>query len=190
MMKSGKKDDASPAASDSSSLWHAYLPLHDRSEPALRLPDGVDGDGTFARTDVGKDAVGGYDGGEELKTMKRTSEWERGVLDAANIADSYNGTTVHAHRLGDCIASKLNVHDTRADTRPKRPRKNACKLQSPTDAWIAGFVVALAETHRRGGVASSSIREAAAAAGITMALAKSVEVDTFDLKELRRAGVK
>jgi len=49
------------------------------------------------------------------------SEWGhgfvRGVEAAADIADQYNGVTLHDHRLGDCILGKLNL-------RKGRPRKN------------------------------------------------------------------
>jgi len=36
---------------------------------------------------------------------------------AADLADQYNGVTLHDHRLGDCILGKLNI-------RKSRPRKN------------------------------------------------------------------
>ena len=58
--------------------------------------------------------------------------------------------------------------------------------------WIAGFCVGLAEMHRRliGGSDSAGVRECARNAGITLAAAKKAGVAPFDLKELKKAGVK
>ncbi len=43
--------------------------------------------------------------------------WVAGAEAAADIADQYNGVTLHDHRLGDCILGKLNI-------RKGKPRKN------------------------------------------------------------------
>ncbi len=113
-----------------------------------------------------------------------TSEFERGVRAAANVAGDYNGSTIHAYRLDDCIAGKLNVGRL-------RPRKNKRRLQDPKDAWLCGAAVALAEMHRRlpGGNDSPGVVEVASACGLTIAKAKAIGVDSYDWKELRRAGV-
>ena len=107
-----------------------------------------------------------------------------GAKIAASVADSYNASTTHGHRLGDCILAKMNIGRT---DRP--PRLNHQRLQAPDDAWVAGYAVALAELHRwgRDGV---NVRSAAAAASITLAQARACKVDPYDLKELKRAGVK
>jgi hypothetical protein len=57
--------------------------------------------------------------------------------------------------------------------------------------WIAGFCVALAESHRRllGGNDSAGVCEVMRNAGITLSLASESGVDEYDLNELRRAGV-
>lgn len=109
------------------------------------------------------------------------TEFKRGVLAAANVAATYNGSTTHPFRLDDCIACKLNV------VKRSKPRRNRQKIQKPDEAWIAGFAVALAEIHRLRD--SRDVREVASAAGITLASARASGVSAFDLRELRRAGV-
>lgn len=109
--------------------------------------------------------------------------WRAGVQAAAHIADEYNGSTTHDYRLGDCILGKLN-----AVARAK-PRKNERRIQDPKEAWLHGFAVALAEVHRLSGN-SSGIVEAARVAQLTLAEAKKAGTDPYDLRELRRAGIK
>jgi hypothetical protein len=60
------------------------------------------------------------------------------------------------------------------------------------DAWTCGFATALSEMHRRlfGGNDSTGIRECARNAGVTLAKAKRAGLSNFDLKELRKAGVR
>ena len=66
------------------------------------------------------------------------------------------------------------------------------RLQDPKDAWVCGFSLALADIHRQliGGNDSKSVCAVARAAGVTLATAKAAGVSSFDLKELRRAGVR
>ena len=58
--------------------------------------------------------------------------------------------------------------------------------------WICGFGLALAEIHRLliGGNNSSGVCEVARNAGLTLAKFKRAGLDNFDMKELRRAGVR
>lgn len=112
----------------------------------------------------------------------RQESWRQGVLAAADIADSYNVSTTHEFRLGDCVAGKLNVGRN-------KPRRNKQKLQSPKDALTQGMAVALAEMHRLHGD-SSGVCDVARAAGITLAEAKLAGTDPYDWKELKKAGVK
>ena len=115
-------------------------------------------------------------------SMKKDSDFVRGVKTAAALAGEYNGSTTHAYRLDDCILGKLNI-----DKR-KMPRKNKKKLQDPNDAWTCGFVVALAESNRH--IPNHVVCcEAASNANITIAVAKKAGVDPYDWRELRRAGV-
>jgi hypothetical protein len=60
------------------------------------------------------------------------------------------------------------------------------------DAWLSGYAVALAEIHRQllHGNNSTGICAAARAAGLTIATARSAGVSAFDLKELKKAGVR
>lgn len=60
------------------------------------------------------------------------------------------------------------------------------------EAWIRGFVTALADMHRRliRGNDSSSVRRVANAAGVTIKSARSAGVSAYDLKELRKAGIR
>lgn len=73
-----------------------------------------------------------------------------------------------------------------------RPRRNRKAQQGERDAWLSGFAVALAEMHRRlsGGNDSTGVCEVSRAAGLTLESARAAGVSAFDLKELRRAGVR
>lgn len=115
--------------------------------------------------------------------MKRT-EFQRGAIAAASIAETYDGSSTHVYRLGDCILGKLNI-------RKPKPRINRKAQRREQDAWIAGYAVALAEIHRQllHGNNSSGICAAARDAGITLASARSAGVSAFDLRELKKAGV-
>lgn len=112
-------------------------------------------------------------------------EFKRGVLAAAAVADDYNSTSIHGYRLGDCIAWKFNA------TR-RKPRKNKHVLEAPGNAWIKGFATALAEMHRLliAGGDSAGVRAVAKGACLTLAMARAAGVSPFDLKELRKAGVR
>ena len=114
-----------------------------------------------------------------------TKDFKKGVRAAACVASDYNGSTTHPYRLDDCIAGKLNVGRL-------RPRRNKKRLQDPKDAWICGLATGLAEMHRRllGGNDSKGVVEVARNCGVTIYSAKSAGVSSFDLKELRRAGVR
>lgn len=58
-------------------------------------------------------------------------------------------------------------------------------------AWLNGFAVALAESHRLlfGGNGSTGVCEVARNAGLTLKVARESGVESFDLKELKKAGV-
>jgi hypothetical protein len=109
-------------------------------------------------------------------------DFVRGVKCAADIAAQYDSSSTHAYRLDDCILCKLNV------IKREKPRKNKHRLTHPGTAWIHGYAVALAEMHRLGGH-SSTVCEAARAAGLTLRDAKGAGTDPFDLRELKKAGV-
>jgi len=108
------------------------------------------------------------------------------VRAASVVASDYNGATIHAYRLDDCIAGKLNIGRL-------KPRRNKKRLQDPKDAWICGLSRGLAETHRKlklfGGNDSFKVVETARDCGLTIALAKAAGVSAFNWKELRLAGV-
>ena len=113
------------------------------------------------------------------------TEYKRGVLAAANVAATYNGSTTHDYRLDDCIACKLNV------IKRSKPRRNRQKVEDPNLAWVRGVATALAEMHRSliGGGDAASVRRVATACGLTIAYARRCNVSAYDLKELRKAGV-
>ena len=113
--------------------------------------------------------------------MKRT-EFQRGVIAAAGIAEMYNAESSHPYRLDDCILGKLNVGSR------KKPRRNRKALRRPEETWLAGFAVALAEIHRNS-KCSTEVCEVARGAGMTLELVIAAGVDAFDVNELRRAGV-
>ena len=116
--------------------------------------------------------------------MKTLDEFKRGVLAAAGFASEYDGCSTHRYQLGDCIALKLNV-------RGGRPRLNRRRLDDPTNTWICGFALALAEMHRRlaGGSDSSGVVEVVRSSGLTLARIREAGASSFDWKELRSAGV-
>lgn len=72
-----------------------------------------------------------------------------------------------------------------------RPRCTQ-QAQNERDAWLSGFAVALAEMHRRlcGGNDSTGVCEVARAAGLTIEAARTAGVSIFDLKELKKAGIR
>lgn len=113
--------------------------------------------------------------------MKR-SEFQQGVMAAADVAKAYDSTSTHPYRLGDCILAKLNVGR-------KKPRRNRQVQRNERDAWLSGFAVALAETHRLLNN-STGVCEVARAAGLTLKSARAAGVSAFDLKELKKAGIR
>jgi ribose 5-phosphate isomerase RpiB len=115
--------------------------------------------------------------------MKR-SDFQRGAIAAASVAETYDSTSTHPYRLGDCILSKLNI-------RKAKPRVNRSAPRNERDAWLSGFAVALAEIHRQllNGNNSTGICAAARGAGLTLASARAAGVSAFDLKELKKAGI-
>ena len=74
----------------------------------------------------------------------------------------------------------------------RRPRRNRVVQRNERDAWISGFAVALAELHRQllHGNNSSGTCAAARHAGLTLASARAAGVSAFDLKELKKAGIR
>ena len=135
--------------------------------------------GQFTDDDLGKPCQAGKE-----RCVKH-SEFQRGILAAADVARSYDSTSTHPYRLGDCIAAKLNVSR-------RKPRRNRQVQRNERDAWLSGYAVALAEMHRRlaGGNDSTGVCEVALAAGLTLKAARATGVSAFDLKELKRAGVR
>lgn len=57
---------------------------------------------------------------EQIQHARRVG-FEQGVIAAAALADEYNRSTIHDHRLGDCILGRLNM-------RKGKPRKNKGKI--------------------------------------------------------------
>ena len=115
--------------------------------------------------------------------MKR-SEFQRGAIAAASVAETYDSTSTHPYRLSDCILGKLNI-------RKQKPRVNQQAPRNERDAWLSGFAVALAELHRQllHGNNSSGTCAAAKNAGLTIASARAAGVSDFDLQELKKAGI-
>jgi hypothetical protein len=104
---------------------------------------------------------------------------------AADVAATYDSTSTHPYRLGDCILAKLNVGR-------QKPRRNRQVQRHERDAWLSGFAIALAEMHRRlcGGNDSTGVCEVARVAGLTIEVARAAGVSAFDVRELRKAGVR
>jgi len=72
------------------------------------------------------------------------------------------------------------------------PDKHSNKTTNEQRAWLSGYAVALAEMHRRltGGNDSTGVCEVARLAGLTIKAAREAGVDSFDINELVRAGVR
>jgi len=112
------------------------------------------------------------------------SEFQRGIIAAAGVAEAYDVASTHPYRLGDCILAKLNVGS-------RKPRRNRQIQRNARDAWLSGFAVALATHHRLfGGNDSTGVCEVARGAGLTLKSARAAGVSVFDLKELKRAGIR
>lgn len=114
-----------------------------------------------------------------------TDDFKRGAKAAADMASSYDASSTHAYRLGDCILSKLNL-------RAGKPRRNKARVETPDAANLRGFALALAEVSRLLICAGhdAGLCHVAANGGLTIATAKAAGVDPYDLKELRKAGVR
>ena len=115
----------------------------------------------------------------------KLSEFQRGIVVAADVAAAYDSTSTHPYRLGDCILAKLNVGK-------RKLRRNRQVQRNERDAWLSGFAVALAEMHRLliRGNDSIGVCKVASTAGLTIKAARAAGVSVFDLKELKRAGVR
>jgi hypothetical protein len=57
---------------------------------------------------------------QQVQNIKKEA-FKKGVRHAAEIADTYNSSTSHPYRLGDCILGKLNQTN-------RTPRKNTQRL--------------------------------------------------------------
>jgi hypothetical protein len=114
--------------------------------------------------------------------VKPAVEYRRGARTAAAVADSFNSSTTHPNRLGDCILIKLNL-------KKMPPRRNRQAIKTPKASFAHGMGLALAEMHRKTG-ARTAVVEVAREAGLTYAELRDAGVDAYDLKELRRAGVR
>lgn len=105
-----------------------------------------------------------------------------GAVAAACIADDYNASTSHGHRLGDCILSKLNLRDG-------KPRKNTKRLENAEDAWARGVGFVLVEVYLNTG-ATGPLIGIARSCGLTLKRARAVGLGSLDLRMLKRIGVR
>lgn len=131
--------------------------------------------------------------------MKR-GDFQLGAVAAAEVAETYNSTSTHPYRLGDCILAKMNIGKQRPRVNVRRLRRDrdgrvggGASLDLPIrDAWVRGFAVALAEMHRLllSGNDSTGVCKVAREAGVTLKVARSAGVSNLDLKELKKAGVR
>ena len=117
------------------------------------------------------------------------TEYERGVLAAAGVAATYNSSTTHEYRLDDCSAYKLNVGKRR------QPRRNLQKIEDPDSMWTRGVAAAFAsfaEMHQGliDGSDPDGVQRVATACGLTIAYARRCGVPAYDLKRLRKAGIR
>lgn len=117
---------------------------------------------------------------------QRRADFVRGARAAADVVAAYNVATSHPYRLDDCLLIKLNV-------KCGTPRPNRAKQPQPEDMWFRGLAAGLAAMNRRviggKGADATGVRDAARAAGLTLARARVAGVPAYDLRELRKAGV-
>lgn len=68
----------------------------------------------------------------------------------------------------------------------------AAPAHAQEDAWLKGFAVALAEVHRQliDNGEDTSLCRVATGAGLTLREARRVGVDPYDIKRLRKAGIR
>ncbi len=118
--------------------------------------------------------------GKSLAQPRRKG-FRDGAIAAASIADDYNASTSHGHRLGDCILAKLNL-------RSAKPRKNNQRADDPRDAFLRGVAVALGEVYND--VGATAVRRVAHFSGLTLKIARAAGTLPHDLRALKRAGVK
>lgn len=108
----------------------------------------------------------------------RREGFREGAVAAAEIASTYDDTTTHDLRLGDCVLAKMNLIEG-------DPAENEQRIQRPEDALILGFVLALSEV-----AAGYPVKKVAKDAAITIALARASGAEKHDLDRLKAAGVK
>lgn len=108
-------------------------------------------------------------------------DYRAGAQEAASVADAYNGSTTHGHRLGDCILAKLNL-------RKGKPRRNQKALKTPKQSFAAGMALALAEINRKFD-RPGMVLEVAKEAGLSLAELRAAGVAAYDLRELKKAGL-
>ncbi len=107
-------------------------------------------------------------------------DYRRGAIAAAEVADIYNASTMHDHRLGDCILAKLNLR-----------RRNRQRIDAPEEAWVRGFAAGLVLMHGRllHGADAEGVRAAARSANLGLVDFRRASVTASDLRALRRAGI-
>ena len=112
-------------------------------------------------------------------------QFRRGALAAADVASTYDASTTHDHRLGDCILAKLNL-------RALQPRRNRNRLESPDHAFVRGLAAGVAEMHRQLIASGNSpvVQAIIRGAGLSLDDMREAGVPDFDLRRLRRAGVR
>jgi hypothetical protein len=111
----------------------------------------------------------------EERKARDNACFRAGAAAAAELADTYNATTTHARRLGDCILFRMNL-------RSHRPRLNAQRV-ALDDAVTRGVVLGVAEmlrVCRNQDAATCALR----GAGITKKLAEKAGCPTTDLEEI------
>jgi hypothetical protein len=112
----------------------------------------------------------------------KNKDYIAGVQEAASIADNYNSSTTHLFRLGDCILGKLNL-------RKGKPRRNQKAIKTSKQSFAAGMALALAEINRKFD-RPSMVLEVAKEAKLSLKELRAAGVDAYDLKELRKAGLR
>ena len=119
---------------------------------------------------------------ERVAAVALRREFVLGALVAATHASSYDASTTHRYRLGDCVLAKMNL-------RQAAPRRNQRRLDDPRDCWILGFAAALSEVVQFAGADPASIRRIAREAGLTLGELRRAGVLPGIISPLRRAGV-
>jgi hypothetical protein len=125
--------------------------------------------------------------------MRNTVDFNAATLSLANVRGGALSVVEVRKHLRELFAQGLQPNEVEhlaslAPSAPTRTRRGG----DTGDAWLAGFAVALAEVHRLNVLegTDSGLCRIANDAALTIAEARRVRVDEYDIERLKRAGLR